>query len=54
MPCDKVMEQPLEERLDFSRTSFHSDNIAYEIRVNPKNNDVEYKFSPDSKWIPAD
>jgi hypothetical protein len=55
MPCDKFMELPLEERLDFPKFSSDSDkdNIAYYLRVNPKTNDVEYQFPPSTNWVCA-
>ena len=34
MPCDKVMEQPLGERLISPKISIDKNNLWYKIRVN--------------------
>jgi hypothetical protein len=54
MPCDKFMEQPLEERLELPIISVDASNIAYEIRINPQTSLVQYRFQSKSEWVDAD
>jgi hypothetical protein len=55
MPCDKFMEQSLEERLDSAEViPIEQNNLAYLIRTNPETGYVQYQFPGNPKWIDSD
>lgn len=56
MPCDKFMELPLEDRVDWNcldGSDLRTEDIDYLVRVNPHTQEVEYQFSLGSAWVPA-